>query len=77
MNKTITPSEAAKLALSYISEVHVCGDDCARISESMRLLRQLINLHEQIEAAQAKSQDKPKADDIQVSMEPVEEKGVG
>lgn len=70
MDRTITPSEAAKLALRYISEVHVCGDDCARISESMRLLRQLVDLHERIEAAQAK----PKADDdIQVSMEPVEE----
>lgn len=70
MNKTITPSEAAKLALRYISEVHVCGDDCARISESMRLLRQLVDLHVQIEAAQAK----PKADDIQVSIDPVENK---
>ena len=68
MDRTITPSEAAKLALRYISEVHVCGDDCARISESMRLLRQLVDLHERIEAAQAK----PKSDDIQVSMEPVE-----
>ena len=68
MDRTITPSEAAKLALRYISEVHVCGDDCARISESMRLLRQLVDLHERIEAAQAK----PGADDIQVSMEPVE-----
>ena len=70
MDRTITPSEAAKLALRYISEVHVCGDDCAQISESMLLLRQLVDLHERIEAAQAK----PKADDdIQVSMEPVEE----
>ena len=68
MDRTITPSEAAKLALRYISEVHVCGDDCARISESMRVLRQLVDLHERIEAAQTK----PKADDIQVSMEPVE-----
>lgn len=71
MDRTITPSEAAKLALRYISEVHVCGDDCARISESMRLLRQLVDLHERIEAAQAKP--KADADDIQVSMEPVEE----
>lgn len=71
MDRTITPSEAAKLALRYISEVHVCGDDCARISESMRLLRQLVDLHERIEAAQAKP-PKADADDIQVSMGPVE-----